>query len=194
MVAPENNSICEQARAFYYDYLCGTGQEADLPEIFAHISGCSFCKAEVDRLKVELSKAEGDASIAITNLKLHFAYIGAMVNCETVRPFLPGLADPALQIGVPTPITVHLDKCQRCSEDLERIQQLKLTHKQLCRLGQLFAEKSGAGERQSKILDLPSSVYGILQRAESGITTCFKVDDTTRDSIVSSPGDIYRDW
>ena len=303
MVAPGDNSICEQARAFYYDYLCGKGQEANSAEVFAHICSCSFCKAEVDRLKVELKKTEEDvvhsvkesASIAITNLKLHFAYISALVNCRTVKPFLPSLADPALEVGVPTPITVHLDKCQQCSDDLERIQQLKLTHKQLCRLGQLFTEKFGADEelctkaqtaisavgdctfegisgdtlrhfcvcpdcrdllykyRRSKaeklswseeqlaipcdavsaadtfdyvvlygldpekdeyamfrssltshltncprclgkMLDLHNTVYGILQRAESGITTCFDVDNTTRDSIVSSPGDIYRDW
>ena len=303
MVAPGDNSICEQARAFYYDYLCGKGQEANSAEVFAHICSCSFCKAEVDRLKVELKKTEEDvvrsvkesASIAITNLKLHFGYIGAMVNCETVKPFFPSLADPALEVSVPTPITVHLDKCQRCSDDLERIQNLKLTHKQLCRLGQLFAEEFSVDEelctkaqaaifavgdctfedisgdtlrhfcmcrdcrellykyRRSKaeklswseeqlaipcdavsaadtfdyvvlygldpekdeyamfrssltshltncprclgkMLDLHNTVYGILQRAESGVITCFDVDDTTRDSIVSSPGDIYRDW
>jgi hypothetical protein len=238
---------------------------------------------------------EERTAIVITNLKLHFAYISALVNCRTARPFLPSLADPALEVGVPTPITVHLDKCQQCSDDLERIRQMKLTHKQLCRLGQLFAEKFGVDEelctkaqtaisavgdcvfegtsadtlrhfcvcpdckellykyRRSKVeklsckaeqlvmpcdavlatdtfdyvvlygldpekdeyamfrpsltshltncprclgkmLELHNTVYGILQRAESGITTCFDVDDTTRDSIVSSRGDIYRDW
>lgn len=303
MVAPKENSICEQARAFYYDYLCGRGRESTPPEVFAHLCQCSFCKAEVNRLKVELKRTEEDvvrsvkesASIAITNLKLHFAYIGALVNCGTVRPFLPSLADPALEVGVPTPITVHLDKCQQCSDDLEEIRQLKLTHKQLCRLGQLFAEEFGVDEelctkaqtavsavgdcafegtsantlrhfcvcpdcrellykyRRSKaeklsgsaeqsvircgavsatdtfdyvvlygfdpekdeyamfrpsltshltncrkclgkMLELHNTVYDILQRAESGIITCFDVDDTTRDSIVSSPDDIYRDW
>ncbi len=303
MVAPGDNSICEQARAFYYDYLCGRGQESTPPEVFDHLCQCSFCKAEVDRLKVELTAIEVDVgrsveertAIVITNLKLHFAYISALVNCRTARPFLPSLADPALEVGVPTPITVHLDKCQQCSDDLEKIRQLKLTHKQLCRLGQLFAEEfdvdeelctkaqtaiSAVGDctfegasvdilrhfcvcpdcrellykyRRSKVeklsctaeqsvipcdavsatdtfdyvvlygldpekdeyamfrpsltshltncprclgkmLDLHNTVYGILQRAESGITTCFDVDDTTRDSIVSSRGDIYRDW
>jgi RNA polymerase sigma factor (sigma-70 family) len=303
MVAPENNSICEQARAFYYDYLLAPSRKDNSSEVFAHICSCSFCKAEVDRLKVELKETEDDvvrsvkesASIAITNLKLHFGYMGEMVNCETVKPFLPGLADPALEVSVPTPITVHLDKCQQCSGDLEEIRRLKLTHKQLCRLGQLFAEEFSADEelctkaqtvisdvgdctfkgtsvdtlrhccvcpdcrdllhkyRQSKVeelsnlsclqeipcetvsdsdifdyvipygvrpdkdeyaifrpsltshlsncprclrkmVDLYNTVYGILQRAESGIITCFKVDGTTRDSIVSSSEDIYRDW
>ncbi len=303
MVAPKDNSICEQAQAFYYDYLCGRGRESTPPEVFAHLCQCSFCKAEVNRLKVELTGSEVDVdhsveertAIVITNLKLHFAYTGALVNCRTARPFLPSLADPALEVGVPTPITVHLDKCQQCSDDLEGIRQLKLTHKQLCRLGQLFAEEFGVDEelctkaqtaisavgdcafegtsantlrhfcvcpdcrellykyRRSKaeklsgsaeqsvircgavsatdtfdyvvlygfdpekdeyamfrpsltshltncrkclgkMLELHDTVYDILQRAESGIVTCFKVDDATRHSIVSSPDEIYKDW
>lgn len=303
MVAPKDNSICEQARAFYYDYLCGRGQESTPPEVFAHLCQCSFCKAEVNRLKVELTGSEVDidhsveerTAVVITNLKLHFAYIGALVNCRTARPFLPSLADPALEVGVPTPITVHLDKCKQCSDDLEEIRQLKLTHKQLCRLGQLFAEEFGVDEelctkaqtaisavgdcvfegtsadilrhfcvcpdcrellykyRRSKadklscsaeqsvipcdavmatdtfdyfvlygldpdkdefamfrnaltshltncprclgkMLELHNTVYDILQRAESGIVTCFKVDDATQHSIVSSPDEIYKDW
>jgi hypothetical protein len=303
MVAPKDNSICEQARAFYYDYLCGRGEESIPPEVFSHLCQCSFCKAEVNRLKVELKRTEEDvvrsvkesASIAITNLKLHFAYIGALVNCRTARPFLPSLADPALEIGVPTPITAHLDKCQQCSEDLEQIRQLKLTHKQLCRLGQLFAEEFGVDEelctkaqtvvsavgncafegtsvdilrhfcvcpdcrellykyRRSKaeklsgsaeqsvipcsavsandtfnyvvpygldpekdeykmfrpaltshltncpkclgkMLQLHDTIYGILQRAESGIVTCFKTGEAARDLISASEDNLYRDW
>jgi hypothetical protein len=303
VVAPKDNSICEQARAFYYDCLCGRGQESTPPEVFAHLCQCSFCKAEVDRLKAELTGTDGDAdrgigqrsSLVIANLKLHFAHTGALVNCGTARPFLPSLADPAFEVGVPTPITVHLDKCQQCSDDLETIRQLKLTHKQLCRLGQLFAEEFGVDEelctkaqtaisavgdcvfegtsvdilrhfcvcpdcrellykyRRSKteklswsaeqsvipcdavsatdtfdyvvlygldpekdeyamfrpaltshltncrkclgkMLELHNTVYDILQRAESGIVTCFKVDDATQHSIVSNPDEIYRDW
>jgi len=55
------------------------------------------------------------------------------------------LAVPALEVGVPTPITVHLDKCQQCANDLEAIRQLNLTHKQLCRLSQLFADQLAEG-------------------------------------------------
>ena len=303
MVAPKDNSICEQARAFYYDYLCGRGQESTPPEVFAHLCQCSFCKAEVNRLKVELTGSEVDVdhsveertAIVITNLKLHFAYIGSLVNCRTARPFLPSLADPVLEVSVPTPITVHLDKCQQCSDDLEGIRQLKLTHKQLCRLGQFFAEEFGVDEelcikaqtavsavgdcvfegtsantlrhfcvcpdcrellyeyRRSKaekssgsaeqsvircdavsatdifdyvvpygfdpekdeyamfrpaltshltncpkclgkMLQLHNTVYGILQRAESGIITCFKTGRAEQDLISAGEDDIYRDW
>jgi hypothetical protein len=295
--------MCEQAQGYYYAYLCEGAQESAPREILTHIGECPLCKAEVNRLKAELAGTDGDAdrsigqrtSLVIANLKLHFAHTGALVNCGTVRPFLPSLADPAFEVGVPTPITVHLDKCQQCSDDLETICQLKLTHKQLCRLGQLFAEEFGVGEelctkaqtaisavgdcafegtsvdilrhfcvcpdcrellykyRRSKaeklswsaeqsvipcdavsaidtfdyvvlygldpekdeyttfrpaltshltncrkclgkMLELHNTVYDILQRAESGIVTCFKADDATQHSIVSNPDEIYKDW
>jgi hypothetical protein len=79
-------------------------------------------------------------SAIITNLKLHFAYTGVPVTCRTVKPFLPSLAIPALEVNVPTPITVHLDQCQQCANDLEAIRQLDLTQDQLCRLSQVFAD------------------------------------------------------
>ena len=51
--------------------------------------------------------------------------------------------EPALEVKIPTPITVHLDKCKQCREDLETIRQLNLSHKQLYRLSRLFAGKPG---------------------------------------------------
>ncbi len=145
MIASNPNSICEQATAYYYDYLCEEGKEFIPARMLAHIDKCRHCQAEVNRLKIVLAKGESTGptnSAVITGLELHFTYIGSPVTCRTVRPFLPSLADPALEIGVPTPITVHLDKCQQCAEDQQTIRQLNLTHKQLCRLGQLFAEEA----------------------------------------------------
>ncbi|MHC4337002.1 MAG: hypothetical protein ACYSTG_03495 [Planctomycetota bacterium] len=149
MIAVNPNSICEQARAYYYDYLCGEAREHIPAEMFAHIDKCRFCQAEVGRLKSMLAEAEARAtegtrqttSTVVANLRLHFAYTGARVACNTVKPFLPSLAIPALDVGVPTPITVHLDKCQQCANDLEVIRQLNLDDKQLCRLSQIFADQ-----------------------------------------------------
>lgn len=304
MVTFNGNSMCEQARPYYYESLRRDGEEKIPAEILAHIRQCRFCQAEVNRLKVVLAESEEHApksaqqinSAIATNLRLHFAYIEASVTCNTVRPFLPSLADPLLEVGVPTPITVHLDKCQQCANDLETIRRLNLTRKQLCRLGQLFAEKPSedaiscsqaqagilavvsmvfretnaevlkhsctcpdcrevlyqwretvreelvqeqrapnrfpcevvsaadifdycfpygiypasnqyAKFRESftsharscptclgKMQELHNTVYGILERQESGIATCFKVDESARDSIVGSPDDLYEDW
>jgi len=296
--------MCEQARPYYYDYLCGEGEKCFPAEVLAHVSQCGFCQDEVNRLKIVLAETEEHAaestgqinSAIATNLRLHFAYIGTSVTCNTVRPSLPSLADPLLEVGVPTPITVHLDKCQQCANDLETVRRLNLTHKQLCRLGQLFAEKpsedtiscsqAGTGilavasmvfrETNAEVLkhlctcpncrevlyqyreavrgellqdqraqnkfpceavsaadifdycfpygidptndqyakfresltsharscptclgkmqELHKTVYGILERQESGIVTCFKVDESARDSIAGSPDDVYKDW
>ncbi len=147
MIAINSNSFCQQARKYYYEYLSSQSEEGVPGKILDHIDECQHCQAEVGRLKDELDAmlhaqdTENADSAITTGLELHFAYIGTSVTCQTVRPFLPSLADPILEIGIPTPITAHLDKCQQCTNDLETIQQLNLTHKQLCRLGQLFAEK-----------------------------------------------------
>jgi hypothetical protein len=86
-----------------------------------------------------------DSAIS-TLLKLHFACVGEPVTCTTVKPFLASLADPVLQIRVPTPITMHIDKCGQCSDDVQTLRDLQLSHKQLCRLGQLLANEPAGGE------------------------------------------------
>jgi len=295
--------MCAQAHLYYYEYLCGEPRESIPAEILTHIGKCRFCQDEVNRLEIVLADSEERAtegttnttSAIITNLRLHFAYTGAFVSCNTIKPFLPSLAIPALEVGVPTPITVHLDKCQQCANDLEAIQQLNLTYKQLCRLGQLFAEESapdanvcanarGAIDsveamvfedtsaetlrhlcvcpdcrkllyknrearnetlskkleqspihcdavsaadifdyvvpygidpgspryvmfRQSlkshlincpecldKMQKLHSTLYGILERWQSGVVTCFEIRDQAQDAIVRSADDMYEDW
>ncbi len=150
MITPNHNSLCREANLYYYDFLHDECRELIPESILNHIEQCQRCQEQVNQLKVVLSQTDGiepeqrQVNSAITTmLKLHFAYIGKRVTCETVRPFLPGLLDPALKIRKPTPITAHLDNCRQCAEDLEVIQRLNLDHKQLCRLSQLFADKPG---------------------------------------------------
>jgi hypothetical protein len=151
MIAFDPNSTCEQAKAHYYEYLFGDTKECVSTHMLGHIDRCSSCQAEVRRLKVILAEGEeqtvGNATqttTAITTyLRFHFVYLRAFVDCKTLKLFLPSLAIPALEVSVPTPITVHLDNCQKCTSDLKAIRRLKLTSKQLGRLGQLFAEEPG---------------------------------------------------
>lgn len=151
MIAFDPNSKCEQAKAHYYEYLFGNTKECVSTHMLGHIDGCSSCQAEVRRLKVILDEGEEQtagsarqATTAITTyLRFHFVYLRAFVDCKTLKLFLPSLAIPALKVSVPTPITVHLDNCQKCTSDLKAIRRLKLTSKQLGRLGQLFAEEPG---------------------------------------------------
>ncbi|RKY25045.1 MAG: hypothetical protein DRP62_02265 [Planctomycetota bacterium] len=172
MIAPSSDSLCKQAELYYYDFLFNESYEP-IPEfIINHINKCQHCQQQLNQLKGVLSQAESQVepekmqvSSAITEmLKLHFAYIGKPVACETVRPFLPSLLEPALEVRIPTPITAHLDNCRRCSEDLETIQRLNLSRKQLRRLSQLFADKPGednvsCSQAQAAILAVVSMAF-----------------------------------
>jgi len=148
MIAPNLNSLCNKAEPYYYDFLSEENQKLIPEPVINHIKQCQHCQSQVCELKsvlyqyesLEPEKSQAKAATT-TMLKLHFAYIGKNVTCETVRPFLTTLLDPALEIRIPTPITVHLDHCQQCAHDLEIIRSLNLTRKQLCRLSQLFVAK-----------------------------------------------------
>ena len=156
MIVPDHESICQRAEPYYYDFLCGNKQQ-DIPDaLWQHITQCDDCKTEVHLLKTALNGTEGcsgsDAmnTAITTNLEFHFAHTGQPVGCDTVKPFLPILADPAFEVRIPTPITVHIDKCQQCASELEIIRQLNLGHSQLCRLGQIFAEDINADQESCR--------------------------------------------
>ncbi len=128
MADSDTNLLCRQAELYYYDFL--GGQSCDpVPQFLAeHIGCCRFCSEQLDRLKKTLSKAEDSGpqqkqNRAVVNeiLERHFTHIGTSVTCNTVKPFLPGLLDETVRIGIPTPITVHLDNCRHCRRDLETL-------------------------------------------------------------------------
>ena len=140
---------CTNARLYYYDFL-NTETREGIPEgALQHIKQCRTCQTEMDSLKNLLVKADErikseqsrkDSAIS-TLLRLHFEYIGEPVKCDTVKPFLTSLADPVLQIRIPTPITTHINKCKACRDDLQTLLDLHLPHKYLCRLGRILADK-----------------------------------------------------
>ncbi len=149
MIAPSHNSLCEEAEPYYYHFLFNESEESVPESIINHINQCQHCQQQLNQLKSVLSQAESQiepekmegSSAIIEMLKLHFAYIAKSVTCRTVKPFLPTLLEPHLEIEMPTPITVHLVNCHQCSEDLETIRKLNLSRKQLRRLSQLFADE-----------------------------------------------------
>jgi len=153
MITSSNNSLCQQANLYYYDFLFSESRELIPQFIVDHLEHCQHCEEQVSKLKAVLSKTdnfkseqEKISSAVATMLKLHFAYVGKPVTCNVVKPFLPSLLDPALGISIPTPIVTHLYNCQKCSEDLDIIRSLGLNRKQLCRLSQLFADKPSEDE------------------------------------------------
>jgi len=149
MISHNPDTNCTNARLYYYDFLSKETRGVIPEGALQHITQCLNCHTEMDRLKDLFVKADErfdseqsrkDSAIS-TLLRLHFEYIGESVKCDTVKPFLASLADPALRIRIPTPITTHLDKCQFCRDDLMILLDLHLPHKILCRLGQILAEK-----------------------------------------------------
>ncbi len=150
MIARNPYSNCMDARVYYYDFLREETKQGIPEGALEHMIQCDDCRLEIERLRAvferldkKINGVQSRKNTALaTLLKLHFAYIGEPVTCETVKPFLPSMADPALQIRTPTPITAHIDRCRTCSEDLTTLRNLQLTHKQLCHLGQLMADEA----------------------------------------------------
>lgn len=172
MIAHNFNSLCKQAELYYYDSLSGESRKPVPEFVINHINQCRYCSEQISQLKDILSQAEGYIDpkqkqingITAGWFKLHFAYVGKPVTCEMVKPFLPGLLEPLLEIKIPTPITVHLDNCRQCSEDLETIRKLNLNPKQLYRLSRLFAEKGAednvsCSQAQAAALTVVSMIF-----------------------------------
>ncbi len=148
MVAFGPGISCRDAEPFYYDYLYGL--ETDVPQVVVeHIRHCANCESEIRRLEAAIGESEAqdchageDPDVAGT-LGLHFAHIGEEVTCATAKSSLPMLLVPSLRIRIPTPVTVHVDHCRQCAEDLESLRDLELRPEQLARLSRLYAATVG---------------------------------------------------
>jgi len=178
MVAYNPNSLCREAELYYYDFLCDESRGLIPESIINHVEQCQYCRKQINQLEAVLSQADGleseqgrVSSAVTTMLKLHFAYIGKPVTCNIVKPFLPTLLDQTLGMHIPTPIVTHVCDCQQCSEDLDIIRSLNLNRKQLCRLGQLFAEKPvGSNISCSKAQNaIPSVVSMIFSETDTEV-------------------------
>jgi hypothetical protein len=121
-------------------------------------------------------------------LQLHFAYIGKHVTCDIVKPFLPGMLDPAMEIRIPTPITVHLDNCPKCTEDLKEIQKLNFSSTQLYRLSQFFTK--GPSQETTEFSEMPK-ISAMAERADSKVVTICHVDESAKTCKPGESDDLY---
>jgi hypothetical protein len=146
MVAPDNSPLCQEARIYYYDFLEGHQPEDAPTVVWRHMEGCDYCRNEILLLKETIDQADNDTQLSKANvietayLQLHFAYIGEPVDCQTVKPFLPLLADPDLTIRTRTPITSHVQDCLECLASVKCLQVLNLDQARLIRLSQVMAQ------------------------------------------------------
>ncbi len=188
----QNHKLCEEAKLYYYDHLCDESCGPVPQPVIIHIEQCRHCQKQINQLKVGLSqKGSGqkqDRSAVTTMLQLHFAYIDRHVTCETVRPFLPALLDPALEIRIPTPITVHLDNCRKCVEDLKAIQMLNLNSTQLYGLSRFLAK--GPSPDTAEFSEMPA-VSAMAERADSEVVTIYHVDESAKARDTGKSGGLY---
>ncbi|MFA5553732.1 MAG: hypothetical protein WCZ89_02135 [Phycisphaerae bacterium] len=138
------NQICTEAELFFLSIIYGSEYGQVPQHIQEHILTCSICKNRIDELKNNLQEKDGslqDSQSQIqSTLKVHLNYAGQEVGCDTVKPFLPDMLKQ--KISVPTPITVHIDRCPACQKDLAAIEAMRLKDKQLEILSSALSSKT----------------------------------------------------
>ncbi len=145
MLLNRSNPLCEEAEKYYYDFIY-EGRDVAIPrEIVRHMDTCKECRKQLEQLMIAIGASDGARlqDVGPTKadvLRLHLALVDDPVGCSDVRPFLPTLLDPATEVGIPTPVTAHIEKCSSCRNDLQIIRKLGLKAEQLQRLSQVFAE------------------------------------------------------
>lgn len=141
----EQNLLHSGVVRWYYNVVAGPGP--GVPEsVFRHFRRGLARRRQVYHLQEAVIGAGGGTDTSrsgmkrdiIDTLSLHFGCLDEQVTCSRVKPFLPGLLLPDTQIRIPTPITVHLDHCPECAEDLDVLRDLGLGAEQLRRLEQLY--------------------------------------------------------
>lgn len=138
---------CEEAEKYYYDFVYA-GRNVAIPrEIVHHMDTCRKCQGQLEQLKTVIGNLDSGSGglwdmgpTKADVLRLHFAFTDEPIGCGDVRPFLPTLLDPSTEVGIPTPITAHIEKCSACRNDLQTIRGIGLKAEQLQRLSQVFSE------------------------------------------------------
>jgi len=154
MIVHNAKSDCRNARPYFYDFLSEQTRGTIPEDALDHIARCADCRNDIARLKDSLESSGDEHSrrqnrkdkAVIELLTLHLGYAGEPVKCGTAKQFIASLADPVLPVRVATPITKHVEECSACREDLQYLQDLQLSHGQLCRLGRLLAYEPGADD------------------------------------------------
>lgn len=138
-------NLCDRAREHYYALLCH--DEGAVPEaVVRHVESCPLCREQIRRLgnvlgqgqeRAEASEGEDDEE-TVEALDRQFEHLGERVRCSQAKAFLPALLAESPRIRIPTPITVHVENCPQCAQDLAAIGKLGLPPGPLGRLGRFY--------------------------------------------------------
>ncbi len=136
---------CENAKPYYFEYLEG---ELTIPaDVSEHLSQCRHCADEIERLRETLGAQQPSGQTLKPGfLKLHYQLAGQWVSCDTVRPLLPSLLAANFSANHHTPVTAHVDECDRCRAHLEVLSSLGLNRTQLLRVSRYWAGEADALE------------------------------------------------
>jgi len=148
----------------------------------------------LSQAEAQVESGQKQIRTAVTNmLQLHLAYIGKRITCRTARPFLPSMLDAALEIKVPTPITVHLDNCLQCREDLEVIRELHLDRNQLWQLRRILTGQTcdDSLADPARMQQLQKNAGRITERPESGVVTVYTIDESATIKLPGESDDVY---
>ncbi|MBN2128081.1 MAG: hypothetical protein JW741_01235 [Sedimentisphaerales bacterium] len=156
MAASDGNRACEDAAAYYHDFLLDPGDPSLPRSVTDHITLCEHCRGQIERLGELLAEAEGQSGPCgleadngvVAELQRHFEHVGDQLGCAQAKPLLPTVLLPSLRIRIPTPVTVHVDHCAECIGDLAVLKGLALDDEQLIRLSRLY-EDSIAGDSRT---------------------------------------------
>lgn len=182
-----NRVNCRPAQLCYYDLLDAETAGSVPDDVHDHVAKCADCQSDIDRLRNLLASADKrtdseqnrkDSAVAEL-LSLHFAWVDKLVTCTRVKPFLPGLADSLLRIRIPTPITVHVENCPVCFQELEALRDAALTHTQLCRMSRLLADDLDCEAESEEVRAAFPAVADMLVRPDSGVATRFTFGESS---------------
>ena len=151
-------------------------------KIHHHIKKCSYCSRTVEQLlrylaQQSTSQQAGKSSTEklAAFARKHFEFLGRMIDCQTVKPFLPLLLGPHRDITIPTPITVHKAECDRCTEDYSLLSMLDITPDQLNRLAKFFSAPTHCPDCLDKDHKLNRLINDIAGRDNSDVITCYEL-------------------
>lgn len=180
MNGAEIKSICQKSMVYYFDYL---SENTDLvpDDVLAHISECAYCQQELHAIQqVDMeSNTTGFTSEHTSHLELHFALADQPIKCSTIKAFLPVMAIPEYLVAIPTPVTTHINHCTPCRDEMKRLIDLDLTVLQYGYVSQMFSDER-IDHPESFSASQMKAISKMLERPDSGITTCFRFKDPLR--------------
>ncbi len=135
----ENIMNCEDFRPYYFEYLTDASSVPD--DVTAHLSQCTQCQAEMDRLRNALDQKPQNHNPEAEFLKLHYQLLDQWVSCDKIKPLLPSLLAVNFSGRNATPVTAHLEKCDQCQKNLDELAALELTFPQLMKASRYLASE-----------------------------------------------------